>query len=815
MDYNTDGSTNYDPYPMSSPQAKSLVASMFGRQNRQHQRQCQSQKQKITDNDNNDDDSSEGQFVQSSTKLGLSSSSGSSQSSSNTDYSSSTGDYGYDDNNTNEDEFSEFMSCNDHEIIQKYNKHHYQMYYDTYQNSFDIDMMMMATTTFDDGYTTWTTMDLVPGEHGPSEAAIARLRGGGGGNGGRSDKDSLVEKTTLQGMSNSTTVTPAVMDDGEDDKDDDDSINDEDEFLDRPTYESRSRGIQRIVYIARRLLERIVYKLYGNTLPINEFIRTIILASTLFFMIGGYWLLRSLKDPVITALCGVSAIPKAKMLSVFIVLGVVTVYNYLLDTDLPKHKLFYLFGTFYFCLFTFISLMLLHPVYGLANEQPSPYRVLGWISYCSIESFGSVMVTLFWSFANSNISLETAKASYGLMVATAQVGSILGPTFVQAAAPRFGVAPCYMMGAITMLLLQGSMYTYVSNYGTSVPNNKMTSNNTSRASTVTTTTTKAASTTVSSPAKKKEKAGILEGLQLLWTHNYVKGIFAISCFFMIEVTILDYTMKVLARDFFASEYPCESTMSCYDHSILGKHGMSQAATISFSSFMGTFGQATNLLSFSLSLFGTSAVLRYLGLRLTLLLFPCLCLATIIFVRINPTLYVVFGAMMILKANSYALNNPTKEILYQPTSPAVKYKAKSWIDIFGDRVAKATGSLITNAFSDNTVSLISNGSLVGMVVASFLIWNATYMGRTFDDYTETGYIVGGDKTELEALNIHMATQQNNSKNTSCAILINDDNDDDNDNDDEDNINIGLEHEQSDVDDDNEGKDFAKKPEVVMV
>jgi AAA family ATP:ADP antiporter len=50
-------------------------------------------------------------------------------------------------------------------------------------------------------------------------------------------------------------------------------------------------------------------------------------------MIGGYWLLRSLKDPVLTALCGVGSIPKAKMLSVFVVLGVVAVYNHLLDEE--------------------------------------------------------------------------------------------------------------------------------------------------------------------------------------------------------------------------------------------------------------------------------------------------------------------------------------------------------------------------------------------------------------------------------------------------------------------------------------------------
>ena len=201
-------------------------------------------------------------------------------------------------------------------------------------------------------------------------------------------------------------------------------------------------------------------------------------------------------------------------------------------------------------------------------------------------------------------------------------------------------------------------------------------------------------------------------------------------------------------------------------------GMSQDATAAFTKFMGLFGQATNTLSFLLSLFGTSAVIRYLGLRLTLLLFPTLCLGVIIFVRIKPTLYVVFAAMMMLKACSYALNNPTKEMLYQPTSSSVRYKAKSWIDIFGARGSKAVGSVVTNAFSDSAANLVANGSLVGMAVASFLIWNARFMGRKFDEYTESGFVVGEDEDEND--HVQMSGIAGETENTSCAL---DDDDDD--------------------------------------
>ena len=546
----------------------------------------------------------------------------------------------------------------------------------------------------------------------------------------------------------------------------------DDDFLDIPLNELRGSPVERFFFSIIRFFRKLYANLYGNHLPPGEMMRTLCLATTLFFMIGGYWLLRSLKDPILTSLCGVAVIPKAKMLSVFVVLGVVSAYNRLLDSDIPRHQLFYLFGTFYFALFTAIAILLKHPTIGLPNAQADPSRILGWVSYCSIESFGSVMVSLFWSFCNSNFSLDTAKASYGVMVAFAQIGSIIGPTVVSRYASTLGVANVYLVGALTMLLLQCTMFMYIRIYGVQDRNG--------------------APVIVKS---NKPKAGVLEGLELFWKHNYIKGIFAISCLFMVEVTIVDYTMKVLARDYFADLHPCEKGMSCFDYET-GVHGMSVDATEAFTMFMGLFGQATNTLSLVLSLFGTSAVIRYLGLRLTLLLFPSLCLAVIIFVRIQPTLYVVFAAMMMLKACSYALNNPTKEILYQPTNPAVRYKAKSWIDIFGARGSKAMGSVVTNAFSDSATTLVANGSLVGMAVASFLIWNARYMGKTFDEYTESGYIVGDDdQVGGYDEHIQLAENQNDDENgdTSCAVYDDDD----------------------DVGPEEEGQDKGQKAEVAMV
>lgn len=61
------------------------------------------------------------------------------------------------------------------------------------------------------------------------------------------------------------------------------------------------------------------------------------------------------------------------------------------------HHLFYLFGTIYFGIFATIAYLLADDTYGLSNTITSEDRYLGWISYCAIESFGSVMVSSYFS----------------------------------------------------------------------------------------------------------------------------------------------------------------------------------------------------------------------------------------------------------------------------------------------------------------------------------------------------------------------------------------------------------------------------------
>ncbi len=59
--------------------------------------------------------------------------------------------------------------------------------------------------------------------------------------------------------------------------------------------------------------------------------------------------------------------------------------------------------------------------------------------------------------------------------------------------------------------------------------------------------------------------------------------------------------------------------------------------------------------------------------------------------IGTTPFIIMGAFTLMKSINYAFSQPVKEALYIPTLKEIKFKSKSWIDAFGSKLAKGSGS----------------------------------------------------------------------------------------------------------------------------
>ena len=76
-----------------------------------------------------------------------------------------------------------------------------------------------------------------------------------------------------------------------------------------------------------------------------------------------------------------------------------------------------------------------------------------------------------------------------------------------------------------------------------------------------------------------------------------------------------------------------------------------------------------------------------------------------------------------------------------TTDSIKFKAKSWIDVFGGRASKAVGSLVTNAFKKPVAGLMFYGALISLGIASVHLLIAALLGSAFERLLASGHIVG--------------------------------------------------------------------------
>ena len=104
------------------------------------------------------------------------------------------------------------------------------------------------------------------------------------------------------------------------------------------------------------------------------------------------------------------------------------------------------------------------------------------------------------------------------------------------------------------------------------------------------------------------------------------------------------------------------------------------------------------------------MLRAFGMRRTLMAYPVMLGAVAIAAAARPDVWAMFYLQVGIKGLSYALQSPSREMLYIVTTDAIKFKAKSWIDVFGGHAAKALGSGVNHSCKHNFGLLMTAGSL---------------------------------------------------------------------------------------------------------
>lgn len=98
-------------------------------------------------------------------------------------------------------------------------------------------------------------------------------------------------------------------------------------------------------------------------------------------------------------------------------------------------------------------------------------------------------------------------------------------------------------------------------------------------------------------------------------------------------------------------------------------------------YYSAYQTGVNLLGMALQLFVVSRVLKYLGVRVALLVLPVIALTGYAILAFAPVLAMVRWAKTAENATDYSLQNTTRNVLFLPTTRQEKYSAKQAIDGF--------------------------------------------------------------------------------------------------------------------------------------
>lgn len=446
-----------------------------------------------------------------------------------------------------------------------------------------------------------------------------------------------------------------------------------------------------------------------------------LLFLTLSFMliIGGYTVVRTLRDVLFVSIVGREYIPFARLCSIIMLVPGVMIFSKLVDL-VKRYQLLYIYSLIYGLGGLLIALFLQHPTIGLPNDATDSSRLFGWVIYLFIEGYNPFLISVFWSFVHSVSSPESSKALYPIMVAGSKVGGMiaasLGCTIL--------TLPLWGSGIMAQVLAHQALLTVFSLWVLCVPFCIM-----ALLKTVPERQLHGyeAAYRAEHETDKKERVSqtlieslysMFAGLIMLFKYPYAMGMFAIAFFW----EVINSFVSFARLDVVEGALSCRATCSLLHQDFWIHVG-----------------------GFLLALLGTRVLVELLGERRSLLLVPFVTGVLLAYYYSAQSAVAMGVIYVLLRVMHYAFSVPLRERLYTPTVTDIKFKSKSWIDSFGVKLSKGVGAGYNLICMQLSVAARTSFG-IGVFGALIGIWAVTahLMGRAFERAVARREVIGLDR-----------------------------------------------------------------------
>lgn len=413
--------------------------------------------------------------------------------------------------------------------------------------------------------------------------------------------------------------------------------------------------------------------------------------SLIFFsLIASYTIIKELQSSVFMRTVGKDYLPTAKIISFILMIPLVIFYSHLVNR-LKNYQLLSVILLAYafisFSLSAFIGTEI-----GILNQEINPNRIFGWLFYFFVEGYPAFLISTFWAFSNSSNTPEEAENTYSFLVSSSKLGGMISAAFSYILTKNYICVNLLAHEKIQFLMIMSSVFLGIGVLFALSMKDKYQKNGYAK------------------KTNEKSRTSLFEGFKLL-NKKYVFCIFLMLFCFEVINQVLNYQRLVYS-----------------DNSSGGIDALN--AMLYQQVFI------MQLIGFFVASFGTSFVIRFLGVKKSLFVVPIIvCILTTAFV-VTQEAHMLVASYIITHVLSYAFIAPLRENLYVITSRDIQFKAKSWIESVGMKSSKMTGQVInvcSKSFSSTVSAAASHYFIAAVFAISLALWMyaANFLGKEYN------------------------------------------------------------------------------------
>jgi len=403
----------------------------------------------------------------------------------------------------------------------------------------------------------------------------------------------------------------------------------------------------------------------------------LLLAMNVFLLLVSYYIMKPVREALILEGGGAELKSYMSAGQTFLLLFTVPLYARLVSRFHRRALINGVTVFFAACLAVFFAL-------GRAGVP------LGVAFFLWVGIFNVAIIAQFWSFANDVYTEEQGKRLFAIVGFGASLGAVLGPQIVADKIEATGPYPLLLIAGV--VLLSSLVFTNLVDHREGF-----------------------ATARRAEPTSEPEPIAEGGAYKLVFGNRYLLSIALLILFLNWVNTTGEY---ILGR--VVSERAAEA--------VARTPGLDEAAYIG--KFYADFYSVVNVAGLLIQLFLVSRILKYMGVRVALMVLPVIALAGYLCVVFFPVLSLIRWTKTAENATDYSLMNTMRGVLFLPTTRSEKYKAKQAIDTIFVRAGDVLSALLVFVGTELLAFRTAQFAMVNLAFVAVWIALAVVIGRDY-------------------------------------------------------------------------------------